>query len=247
MPRSSAPQDFAERPPWTRPAFIGSAALALIIIIAGVLIAITSRDGEGGDIASTPPPATPTSDGGTPPQALPTAVPTTAPAGVRWELVGQVAVPASSSAGPARVSGATAAGYAHTPEGALIAAAQLSTRAGFSAGRDSWEPTITQQFEPSADRDRLLAALRDAGDAPAQPGELSQIAGFSYQSYTPDTAVIGLVFRAPAAGTARYHVLSLTLLWHDGDWRMVAPPGGAWTSVNRQTTDLVGVVEWGAR
>jgi hypothetical protein len=247
MPRSSAPQDFADRPPWTRPAFIASAALVLIVVIAGVLIAIASRGGDGTDVTGAPPPATPASDGGTPPQDLPTAVPTTAPAGVRWELVGQVAVPVSSSAGPTRVSGATAAGYSHTPEGALIAAAQLSIRAGFSAGRESWEPTITQQFEPGADRDRLLAVLRGLGVPPAQPGELSQIAGFSYQSYTPDTAVIGLAFRAPAAGTPRYYVSSLTLRWRDGDWRMVAPPGGSWTSVNRQTTDLVGVVEWGAR
>jgi hypothetical protein len=247
MPRSSAPQDFADRPPWTRPGFIASAALVLAVVIAGVVIAIASRGGDDPDVTGAPPPATPASEGGTPPQDLPTAPPTTAPAGVRWELVGQVAVPVSSSAGPTRVSGGTATGYAHTPEGALIAAAQLSTRAGFSAGRQSWEPTISQQFEPGADRDRLLAALRDAGEAPAQPGELSQIAGFSYQSYTPDTAVIGLAFRAPANGAARYHVLSLTLRWRDGDWRMVAPPGGAWTSINRQATDLVGVVEWGAR
>ncbi|MFI7510647.1 hypothetical protein ACIBSS_27900 [Micromonospora aurantiaca] len=239
-------QDFADRPPWTRPGFIASAALVLAVIIAAIIVAVSSlrNDGTGAPGA---PAASPTPTGSSTPVALPTTVPSTAPAGVRWELVGQNAVPVSESAGPSRISDGTAAGYAHTPEGALIAAAQLSTRAGYSAGRQSWEPTIQQQFEPGADRDRLLAALRGAGDAPAGPGELSQIAGYQYQSYTPDTAVIGLVFRAPAAGTPRYHVLSLTLRWREGDWRMVAPPGGAWTSVNRQTTDLVGVVEWGAR
>lgn len=248
MPHPS--QDFADRPPWTRPGFIASAALVLIVV-AGIIVAVSSLgndDDSTGATGAPPASSTPAAPAGSStPEALPTAVPTTAPAGVRWELVGQNAVPVSESAGPSRVSGGTAAGYAHTPEGALIAAAQLSTRAGYSAGRQSWEPTIQQQFEPGADRDRLLTALRGAGDAPARPGELSQIAAYQYQSYTPDTAVIGLVFRAPAAGTPRYHVLSLTLRWRDGDWRMVAPPGGAWTSVNRQTTDLVGVVEWGAQ
>ncbi|MGN9920322.1 hypothetical protein [Micromonospora palomenae] len=245
MPRSSAPQDFADRPPWTRPVFIASAALVLIVVIAGVLVAVSSRDsddGTGSGTTSAPSPSSAPTETTTP-HTLPTA----APAGVRWDLVGQTAVPVSASAGPTRVAGGKAAGYAHTPEGALIAAAQLSTRAGYSAGRQSWEPTIEQQFEPGADRDRLLATLREVGDAPAQPGELSQIAGFSYQSYTPETAVIGLALRAPSAGTPRYHVLSLTLRWRDGDWRMVAPPGGAWTSINRQTSELTGIVEWGAR
>ncbi|GIJ28278.1 hypothetical protein Vqi01_34400 [Micromonospora qiuiae] len=247
MPRSSAPQDFADRPPWTRPTFIASAALVLVVITIGVLVAVSSAGSNDDTKATEAPPVSPAPAETTKPQTLPTTVPTAPPAGVRWELVGQTAVPVSSSAGPTRIADGTASGYAHTPEGALIAAAQLSARAGFDAGRQSWEPTIEQQFEPGTDRDRLLAALREAGDAPAQPGELSQIAGFSYQSYTPDTAVIGLTMRAPGAGTSRYHVLSLTLRWRDGDWRMIAPPGGAWTSVNRQTTDLIGVVEWGAR
>ncbi|MEV4826490.1 hypothetical protein [Micromonospora sp. NPDC049274] len=246
MPRSSATQDFADRPPWTRPGFIASAALVLIVVIAGVVVAIASGDDDDGT-AGTPPPATPAPSGATPPQDLPTAVPTTAPAGVRWELVGQTAVPVSSTAGPNVISGGTAAGYAHTPEGALMAAAQLMVRSAPSAGRDSWQPTVLGQFVSSSDREQLLAALRDNPDDSSDPGELSQIAGYQYQSYTPDTAVIGLVLRAPSAGTPRYHVLTLTLLWRDGDWRMQAPPGGAWISLNRVTTDLTGVVEWGAR
>ncbi|WP_245724500.1 hypothetical protein [Micromonospora citrea] len=121
------------------------------------------------------------------------------------------------------------------------------TRASHTLGPDYWQPTIEGQFVPSADRDRLVAEYRASDSGPADPGSLSQIAGFTYQSYTPDTAVIGLVLRAPSAGTPRYHVLSLTLLWRDGDWRMQAPPGGAWVSINRVTSDLTGVVEWGPR
>ncbi|MGN9774828.1 hypothetical protein ACTMS0_03460 [Micromonospora sp. H33] len=247
MPRSSAPQDFADRPPWTRPGFIASAILVLIVIVAGLLVAVLAPGGDGNDIADGTPPVNPAPAESGPQQALPTAVPTTAPAGVRWELVGSLAVPVSATAGPRQVTGTTASGFAHTPEGALIAAAQIGMRSSYSLGRDYWEPTIERQFVPSADRDRMLATLRATDTSPSDPGTLSQIAGFSYQSYTPDTAVIGIVLRAPSAGTPRYHVLSTTLLWRDGDWRMQAPPGGAWTSVNRVTNDLTGVVEWGAR
>ncbi|TDB80151.1 hypothetical protein [Micromonospora sp. KC721] len=247
MPRSSATQDFADRPPWTRPGFIASAALVLVVIIAGLLIAVLPRGDDGDNVGGGTPPTNPTPADSSAPQALPTAVPTTAPAGVRWELVGPVAVPVSATAGPKQVTGTTASGFAHTPEGALVAAAQIMMRSSHTLGRDYWEPTIQRQFVPSADRDRMLAELRAADSGPADPGSLSQIAGFSYQSYTPETAVIGLVLRAPAAGTPRYHVLSLTLLWRDGDWRMQTPPGGAWISVNRVTNDLTGVVEWGPR
>lgn len=238
-------QDFAERPPWTRPGFIAAAALVLIVIAAGVLIAVLGPD-DSND-ADGPPPASSASVSpapeGSPDQALPTAIPTTAPQGVRWELVGPLPAPFSDTAGPTQVTDTTASGFTHTPEGALIAAAQILVRV--SLGREYWEPTIKGQLVPSQDRDQLLAQMATVDSSQVDPGALSRIAGFQYLSYTPDTAVIGLVMRAPSAGSPQYHVLSLTLLWRDGDWQMQAPPGGAWVSVNRVTSDLTGVVEWG--
>ncbi|MBQ1076439.1 hypothetical protein KBX06_25270 [Micromonospora sp. C31] len=242
--------DFTQRPPWTRPGFIAAAALVVLILAAGLLVALLPKGdddrGGGGTTTGTPATAPAPADSSTE-QKLPTAVPTSPPADVRWELVGASAVPVSATAGPKRITETTASGYAHTPEGALVAAAQLMTRASHTLGPAYWQPTIESQFVPSADRDRLVAEYRASDSGPADPGSLSQIAGFTYQSYTPDTAVIGLVLRAPSAGTPRYHVLSLTLLWRDGDWRMQAPPGGAWISINRVTSDLAGVVEWGPR
>ncbi|SCF23448.1 hypothetical protein [Micromonospora chokoriensis] len=246
MPRT-ARQDFADRPPWTRPGVIASAALVVTVVIAAVLLAITRGGDDEVDATGTTPSAALVPDGTTTAQSLATAVPIAPPDGVRWELVGQTAVPVSATAGPTRIAGGTAVSYAHTPDGALIAAAQIMIRSSASAGRDCWEPTVQRQFLPSNNRDQLLAALRANPDHSSEPGELSQIAGFSYQSYSPDTAVIGLVLRAPSVGTARYHVLTLTLLWRDNDWRMQAPPGGSWISLNRVTNDLTGVVEWGAR
>lgn len=244
--------DFAGRSPWTRPGFIAAAAVVAFIVLGAV--AVTLLPDDDGTSSARPTGVPPATDAATAPAAeTPGAggpgagsVPTTAPEGVEWRLLGQVAVPYSATAGPRNATATTASGYAHTPTGALIAAVQLAARAALSTGRQVWEPTITGQFVPSPDRDKLLELLRAAPQAQDEPGELSQVAGFQFLSYTPDAAVIGLAFRTPgSAGT--YHILTATLSWRDNDWRMHAPPAGTWTSINRATTDLTGVVAWGAR
>jgi hypothetical protein len=243
---------YADRPPWTRPGFVVAALLVALIVVAGLVVALwpspnrhpaADPPAPSPGAANTNPGANPTGEPGNP---LPTTVPTVAPPDVTWQLVHQVALPVSRSAGPTLVTDTTASGYAHTPVGALVAAAQISSRSALHNGRAMWEATLTRQFVPSADRDTLLAALRTQPDTPADPGELSQLSGFRFISYTPDTAVVGLVDRTPGA-TAAYYITTLTLLWHDGDWRMVAPPGGSWTAASQKLTDQTGVVVWGAR
>ncbi|MFC4066727.1 hypothetical protein [Actinoplanes subglobosus] len=248
--------DFADPSPWTRPWFIAAAGFLGLVVALGVTIAVWPHE-QDPSVLPAPAPAVVSGSTSTPsPGAaasgavaapLPTALPTSPPRDVTWQLAGQNAVPVSATAGPRSVAAGVASGYARTPEGALVAAAQLAARSAFSAGRTSWEPTVQTQFVPGDDRDRLLAALRSAPEQTADPGELSPLAGYLYQAYTPDIAVIGLVYRSPAAGAARYHVVTTTMQWRDGDWQMVPPPGGTWLSVSRQAGNLSGVVEWGNR
>jgi hypothetical protein len=245
------------RQTWTRPGFVVAAAFLGLACVAGLGAALFSpsppdrdsrstgnpRTAPGGvDPAAAGPSTVESTRSGGPPGPVTTTVPTRAPDGVTWQLLGQVALPYSATAGPYRVTKATASGYEHSPTGALIAVAQLVTRASSTSGRPVWEPTITDQFVPGADRDRLLSALRGQPDDRPEPGELAQIAGFIYQSYSPDTAVIGLTMR----GDKGFYVGTITTQWRDGDWRLIAPPGGSWASLVRRINDLTGVVEWGA-
>jgi len=231
------------------PFAVWAAGAAIAVVVLAVLVFFVVP-------GSSTPTATPTTGGSPAPGGVtrspapqvssPAVIPTAAPAGVTWKLVGQLAVPFSSTDGPAKASATGAAGFAHTPVGALIAAAQISTRAGYSAGRDSWEPTLQNQFVASADRDGLLKVLRDAaaaGEHPAGPGELSQIAGFRYLSYSSDAAVIGLVRRTPQ-GT--YAMTTLSVQWQDGDWKLLAPASGQWPSATSALSSMAGVIAWGA-
>ena len=249
---SVPPPDFAEpRSPWTRPGFILSAGLLALVVCAGAGVAVVSMfegdpDPGQGQVAPPPGGGTDASAGPEHPDTLPTAIPTVVPRDVTWNLLGQRALPVSASAGPRNITDTTASGYAHSPEGALIAAVQLGARGSFSSGREVWEPTITRQWQPSPDRDKYLAGLRQVPESEkAKPGELSALVGYRYLSYTPDTAVVSLIRKAP--GRETYHATVATLVWADGDWRYVAPAGGNWMSVRSEIQDLTGVVEWGPR
>ncbi|HCT79555.1 MAG TPA: hypothetical protein DGG94_14220 [Micromonosporaceae bacterium] len=219
---------------------LGAAVLAALLALAAVVVFLMQPDTAGP--TATPPIWTTSS----PPAPAATVIPTSAPSGITWSLVGQTAVPASATDGPAKVTGCKATGYAHTPIGALVAAVQISTRSGFYAGRSCWEPAITAQFVASADRDTLLGLLKQAdvqGQPGAAPGELSQVAAFRYTSYTSDTAVIGLIRRTPQGSFAQ---TILTLTWIGDDWKLVAPAGGQWPAGTTSLSSLTGATAWGA-
>ena len=65
-------------------------------------------------------------------------------------------------------------------------------------------------------------------------------------SYSPDTAVINIALKA-SPNAAQYVVLPTTVRWSDGDWRLVAPPGGSWQGLASVTSVLTGYIEWGPR
>ncbi|GAA0710900.1 hypothetical protein Drose_24900 [Dactylosporangium roseum] len=233
------------RQPWTRPGFVAAAAFMVVVVLSGIGVAL-SAGGDSGASAT----GAPSVDAASPPDeeesSLPTDIPTAPPDDVSWQLFGQVAVPVSATDGPRRITETTASGYAHTPTGALTAAAQLMTRAGYYNGRRVWEPTITEQFVPSADRDQLLAKLRALPEEPTDPGRPAQLTGFRFRSYRPETAVIDLLLQVPN-GTDSSQLATATVWWRDGDWRMVAPPDGSWTSLVRPVTDLTDFIPWGAQ
>jgi hypothetical protein len=159
-----------------------------------------------------------TSSGGPVDVTAPAAAPlTSAPSGVVWQLVDGVALPSSSSDGPARVAGGVPSGFAHTPTGALLACVQIGFRLGSVNPAD--QAGVVRAMVIGAGRAALLAS-RPA----AAPAVKPQLAGFRYLTYTPALAVIGLAWRVTdaATGTTRpVAVGELQMSWAGGDWRLV--------------------------
>jgi hypothetical protein len=228
------------RPAWTRPGFIALAVSVILVLVGAVAVVVLSKDD----------PSTPSSGSAAPaggqsqlPAPANTAIPTQAPADVTWQLSGVNPVPVSASAGPRNVTATTATGFARTPTGALVAAAQI-------IGHTATDPkvaetTIAQQWVAGPDRDKALAMVREEAKATPKPGKTRtplQIAGYRFVSYAADNAVVSLVYKVSGALAA----MTVTMRWVDNDWRMVPPAGGNWSAV-MSVVDGSGMVEWGPR
>lgn len=239
---SPTPRERAARV-WT----VGAAVIVALIVLAGLVVVFATRGGDD----NVPPPAAdpePAAAGSSAPPAgasppLPTldqTVPEAPPPGVTWSLFQGVALPSSPTAGPARVDGPVHAGYAHTPTGALLAAANLSTRYLITPG-DGWRQVVQQQVLPGPGRDVYEQARAKVTDE-APPGTYGQIAGFRFVTYSPDDAVIQFVSRF-SDGTLQ--LATITVRWANGDWRLEMQADGGTSPTNQQVSSLAGYVPWG--
>lgn len=254
--------DNGDPSPWARPGFIAAAVVIVVAVACGVY-ALTTTGGHRNSAVPTrthtattattnrtrgvmkAKTAAKSTDGcGVPPG--PQAVPTVAPAGITWTLWRTVALPSSPTAGPLVVKGNTARCFAHSPLGALIAAVQIDMRF-HTAETAEWRTVVYEQMVPSRGREKLAAEVEALvksdpaqAAAPPAPGSIAQVAGFSFISYTPQTAVIDLV----VTDSGRYAVGPVTVSWVGGDWKLDVQPAGTVTGPAQPISSTVGYVAW---
>ncbi|HEX3828196.1 MAG TPA: hypothetical protein VHV82_13095 [Sporichthyaceae bacterium] len=144
------------------------------------------------------------------------------PSDITWELMSGVTIPVSLSVGPTKTDGPVRYGFAHTPIGAVLAAANISTRYIFAPG-DGWLQVTQRQVEPSDGRDIFINSRRELTDMNPPDGGLGQLAGYRLNHYTPAKARIQIA-ETFASGVKQTSVL--TVVWRNGDWRLVLEPDG---------------------
>jgi hypothetical protein len=237
--RSPSNEISPQRSPWSRPGVLISGAFLLLLIFAGIIVAVIGGashhstrtiPGRQVTVASTSPPAGSSSTACTLPagnEAIPSASP---PAGIRWAQVGSMQAPqAPSTLGPQRTSGVWNTCFAHNPSGALLAAMNL------------WAEGTAA--DPSAVFHRLgIGAPLDLGNSDRlDAGGPVQFAGYSYESYDPATARVLVVIRGP---DGKLGAAATTMEWAGGDWKYLFPAGGALSI--EVIADLTGYVQWSA-
>lgn len=164
-------------------------------------------------------------------------IPLQPPAVDGWEVSSRIVVPRSSGFGPAKTD---ADGFrrcfAHSPTGAVYAA--YSAYAAM-ADQDKVVTTARKLMVPGPGTDALIRELQT--DQSASGYTVPQIAGYRVIDAGPDRVTLML---ATSVNTA-YMSLTLTLVWHDGDWRLQPPaPGEPVGAPFAQHRDLSDFVAW---
>ena len=236
--------------PGARRLILPAAAVAAILLCAGLAFALTGRPpAPRNPAAAATAPASPAGAAGPGGQGQPR-VPRVSLASVRWSSFYGVELPVSAQAGPSGTSGGIAAGFAHTPLGALLAAVNIGVRANAQWGPRIFTTVIRRQVT-GPDAAALLAACQAAYDQAAQSG---QVAGgqplgtvhvteqaFRWITYTPAAAILDLAVAGPGDGGATVRAsVQMEVVWDGGDWKAVAPPGGDWGNSAAELSSLAG-------
>lgn len=167
---------------------------------------------------------------------------TAAPTDVTWQLYDSVAIPSSTSSGPAVVTPSVVGGFAHSPEGALVAMVQISVRHLLAP---DWRAVVATDVAPGPGRRAYVAnreRVTSSGTMPAVPGHYNQIVGFAFVSYSAGRASIDLVSQATDGAM---QVVTETVLWQRGDWRLELQPDGGTAPDATGIASLAGYIAWG--
>jgi len=230
---------------WSSPSFLAALVVVLVLIAAAVAAVVNHTGGDTPAAApTTPPSGTAGTVSGTPtsPVVLDTAIPTAAPV-TAWADYHGVLIPTSATAGPARVTGDVASGFAHSPTGALLAATQLPVRRILAA---DWATVLTRSVVPGPGVAVWRSTRSQLGTEITPPaGGWTQTAGYRFLAYNPDQAVVQFL---NSASTGDFTVTVTTVAWTGGDWKLVLQPDGDDTPDTTPVTSPAGFTIWrGAR
>lgn len=236
--------DGQARPFWRRPGYLIAAAVILVLVAAGIFVAVQPADDNDSADPPTPstPARTPSAQTSTNPAssvcglaAGPQHVPTTPPPHTRWELVGWMAAPtAPKKFGPGRTTdGGFRSCFAHSPTGALFAAVNY-----WALGWNGHNRRALKDLSvPSPIQRQALRDLKH-GATPGKDTRL-QVAGYRFLTVRHNAVTVQLALRR---SDGQLVMIPTPLRWMKGDWKFrVSPTGDAGV---RAIDNLTGYTPW---
>lgn len=153
---------------------------------------------------------------------------TSAPADAHWQPVSGITVPVKSADGPDS-SDPVYHGYAHTPQGAVLAA--INGQVAMAIADDTkWDEVSTTLLAPGQGRDQWAQGRALVSVAPgAVQTNPATFQGFKITEFSDDRTQVLLAADYPGVGLTVYPV---QLIWQN-DWKIVVPTLGAAPDLTR--------------
>lgn len=201
--------EFADRRASRLPRWVP--VVAVVVMMAAAAAVIVWRVTDRSDTAAS---SSATSAGSGPDVAA-------APPGLQWRQVNGVRLPFGSD-GPARVEGPRALGYSHTPQGAVLAAWQISTRLLTDTRYEQILSTQVRADHAGQQQIRNAVTQTRNLDSSQFARAFTAPAAFRIEYYSPTFARI--YFAVPSADGG-YDFARRAVLWDHGDWQYQADSG----------------------
>lgn len=152
-------------------------------------------------------------------------IPKEAPEADAWPNVNGIGVPVSDKYGPTQRDGEVWSCFAHSPTGALFAAAYLQAGITSAAVREAY---ITD--DPGV----------EDGDGEASTDTVMR--GYRITSYDDDEVTVDLVYDTSSNGQSGLVAMPVTLHWTDGEWTSTQSDFAA--ASPHSITGLTGYTQW---
>ena len=227
--------------PFTRRGFIAAAIVVGIIILAAVIVLVTSFTAPKPVAQPTSTPSGPVASGsdksicGLPGFETKSSL-NTAPS-TKWELIGTVAAPTDAKAGPGKIAAdGFRSCFAHTAQGALYFAANY-----LALGTDgTLRQRLPELVQAGAGRDALIQATSNSNGTESS-GQRAQVAGFKIGGYDGRSVTIDLALNY---SDGRLISAPLKLVWESSDWKMVLSDTGQLPLAPAALDSLGGYIPW---
>ena len=236
---------------WSEPKFVMCAvAIALGLILAIVLLLFPTREEQPAAESETSEPVTeaPADDAGDSDSESVCGLDGNdetsidkAPEASWDQAIGGISVPVSEDHGPGERDESTGVRscFAHSPEGAVLAAANLVTASG---DPDVLRATTEQRAVDNPGKDVALEQLAQDAGGSAPP---MQVAGFRLLSYDQETATVEVVMQIETSDEPVLITTGADLVWTDGDWHARYKDDGSGGPVSGEVSSLSGYTTWG--
>lgn len=172
------------------------------------------------------------------------------PAGLMWQRVYGEPLPFSTSDGPTAINAqGVPTGFSHTPQGAVLAAWQLTQRA-------TWAPdvqnralfaqaaVVSDAARPDVELMSTNEAQFNASTPGISPGAFDVPIAVRVSNYAADYAHVDVAIPTPPERSDGVVALSVgtDLVWRDNTWKWVVPPAG--TDASSPITSIDGWSTW---